>query len=194
MQQRAQRHDTGASHHRVSPHETERGSRGEEQRGDSTKESFVPTGTHKQSRRLTTRHEQGRRHPKACIDPDRAPARADVPRRHRPRRDIDPPTRLDRPDPPRDRQTYRERPYFADGRLRGPLVADAEPNLSCAAEDDGGRDGRRPSRPPHGCAGRSSGGQRPSGRERSQSVHEGSVLSLVSLMEVHQSAGAFGKM
>ena len=48
MQQRAQRHDTGVSHHRVSPHdENEQGSRGEKQRGDSTEESFQQACTNR---------------------------------------------------------------------------------------------------------------------------------------------------
>ena len=49
MQQRAQGYDTGASHHCVSPHENERGSRGEEQRGESTEESFQHAKTEPQN-------------------------------------------------------------------------------------------------------------------------------------------------
>ena len=97
----------------------------------------------------------------------RAPARTDDPRRHRPMREIDPPTRLDHQTHRGGRQTH---PRAHLPRITGRSAGSSSPaqlSSGLCAGYDGGRGGSRPSRPPHGHARCSRRGRtRLRGRER----------------------------
>ena len=69
---------------------------------------IAPKGAQTHSRRPTSAHKQGRRQKILIPRPrkHRAPARTDDPTRHRPRREIDRPTRLDHQTHRDDRQTH----------------------------------------------------------------------------------------
>ena len=123
----------------------------------------MPTDTHKQSRRPTERHKEETRHPKQFLFP--VIDKILMPSTHRRPEKTQTKTGDRSPDQsrptarPRDRQTHPERTYLADGRRSGPLVlAGASTSAPCAGYD-AGRDGSRPSRPPHGHARCSRGGQ-----------------------------------
>jgi hypothetical protein len=111
----------------------------------------VLINTHKHRCGPTLRCEEAPQHPKPCFW-DRPTTSADEPRQSRPRREVDPLTRLNQTDPPRDRQTHRERTYLADRRLGSPLVLHGAAEVGLCVGCDGGRGGSRPSRPPHGHA------------------------------------------
>ena len=134
----------------------------------------VLINTHKHRCGPTLRCEEAPQHPKPCFW-DRPTTSADEPRQSRPRREVDPLTRLNQTDPPRDRQTHRERTYLADRRLGSPLVLHGAAEVGLCVGCDGGRGGSRPSRPPHGHARAARGAAKValhggSGRQRSRNL------------------------
>ena len=134
----------------------------------------VLINTHKHRCGPTLRCEEAPQHPKPCFW-DRPTTSADEPRQSRPRREVDPLTRLNQTDPPRDRQTHRERTYLADRRLGSPLVLHGAAEVGLCVGCDGGRGGSRPSRLPHGHARAARGAAKValhggSGRQRSRNL------------------------
>ena len=144
----------------------------EARRGNRTPRRHQPRAHSKTGRRYLE-DKQTRRGPekqkvlfRVPIKP-RAPARKDDPRRHRPMREIDPPTRLDHQTHRGGRQTH---PRAHLPRITGRSAGSSSPaqlSSGLCAGYDGGRGGSRPSRPPHGHARCSRRGRtRLRGRER----------------------------
>ena len=141
---------------------------------------IAPKGAQTHSRRPTSAHKQGRRQK----NPDSETPETQSPSTHR-RPDKTQTKTGDRsPDQtrptarPRDRQTHPERTYLAVGRLGGPLELAGASQFGPCVGLEGGRDGSRPSRPPHGHAGCSRRGRtRLRGRERPPAQLQGVARS-----------------
>ena len=170
----------GARHRRFpSPRERRRESGREEQGGSSTEELRQKAHRHTAADRPPHTNKGGDKK-----NPDSETPETQSPSTHRRPDKTQTKTGGRSPDQtrptarPRDRQTHPERTYFADGRRSGPLVlAGASTSAPCAGYD-AGRDGSRPSRPPHGHARCSRRGRtRLRGRERPPAQLQGVARS-----------------